>query len=756
MPQPWLTTWDAEVCLLPPLPLPPPGGRCGTPAGSASPASAVRGRPSPPWVPGGGRGGRPISGGGGPRPISQRLVPRPSSRQDVERRIRCVSPTALVAAGWYMPPSSRASPTRQLDSPPPGGGLYEEAASELPPELLLLLGCQASARRQLTWDCDVPSEFSFVLEECPRSWLPAKDRAMAEAVHKLQDRADNAARRERLQKERQAALQARAKATAEAAAVARLAAEAHEVRQQELEAAELAGFAEKVLRKARLRSARRSARSSQNQFAMRLEDETPWALKRITAKDGWVWSHGVQFPDICANELWDALSSSKDQVCTWLPADQFIDQFMSCRQALTPEFAKALEKLDENCRLLWTGKALAARLETPEPMLRSQLARLCALYLEAAPGQSLDRRLLLEEMVKVRELQPRDPDTAFGITDDTYLRLQQYKRILSDAAWLMGFPESIVIAEIAWFRGQVFALPKALCTVLVNSALNRDRNWGNLQFSANDMTRLCYALNVIDSKGKRGFALSKIALMFQSVLKNMPILVIKSRSRRPHHWLWDKPGVPGGRRLMKVEHMLDELDPLRKDPNRTMLGFTEFSALLVEIFEALPEKMFISPMEMCARCLNSAANAKLTSSHNIEASTGFIAMRRPNSAGPTGQATQSVTAGFSSIGHRRAATNAEEPGSPRPPSAPPLPAAPGAAAAGRREAPPVAATPRSRSPSSSCSALTDSEDEDADSETEDESDVTGSPSPSSPDGSRPSSPRLGVPRPARWSRPVLQ
>jgi len=477
--------------------------------------------------------------------------------------------------------------------------MYPESSARRPAgggadDLLIMTGQHGSGeRRRLIWEYDVPPEASAALdeEEEGRRWLPKLDPGMAEAVRKLQERKDNAERREKIFENRQAKIVAKMKAAAEAAeAVA-----AEFQKQQELELLENAARAKKLQKK---RKKKRKKKQREAASAQKDKDQ-PWGSKAWTSDDGWVWTHGVQFPEISANELWDMLVSDNGQVCPFLSAEDFIDHFMGCRAyTLNRGFSEALSLFEAQGFAFWSAEDALNMTHEPEELSRQQVAHLCTLHLQAPSDRHFSPEELLQEVLRVREWRAHEPLEAFGVDVDTYLRLPVYKRVLRAMSWLMRIPESILICEMAWSRSKTFHMPATLAALVLCSATSdRSALVSGLKFNANDMNRMCYAFSTVDVNGKQGIPMSRMSLTFLMTMRHMPKLVIGERKKRPHHWLWDKG------KGAKAINTFDLTNARLKDKNRMVMGWTEFCILLVELFKTTPKYTFASPLHMCTKFL---------------------------------------------------------------------------------------------------------------------------------------------------------
>jgi len=333
------------------------------------------------------------------------------------------------------------------------------------------------------------------------------------------------------------------------------------------------------------------------------------------ATSGGSWTRGLQYPQITPDELWDMLGSPNGQVSPFLPIHDFIEHFMLARQfVVCKRLADALISIDIGNNILWSREDAQTLSHSPIPLSKAQFGRLCSIHLFPVEDKTWTRPDILEEMKNVAEHNPDAELTDFGIELDTYLRLAQFKRIMRDASWLMRVPESIVIAEMAWFVCGALHIPHKFGTLVMNLATtDKGNDIAALQVASSDMTRLSYAFRIVDVYGRKGVPISKITSTFMRTLKKLPEHMDGHTKKRPHHWLWKQHASKKKEGVPKMVQTWDDRDIGRKNPHQTILGWSEFSALLVEIYKALPIAMFGSPMEICSKFLANLDTAPIPS-----------------------------------------------------------------------------------------------------------------------------------------------
>lgn len=178
------------------------------------------------------------------------------------------------------------------------------------------------------------------------------------------------------------------------------------------------------------------------------------------------------------------------------------------------------------------------------------------------------------------------------IENDTYLNLGQFRKLFQSISFLMCLSELDIIPHFVWVETASFQIPKDMAALIVGHV--SQKHMDPVRFSQTDFIRLCYACDVVDRRGLQGIPATKVEKVFSKTLSRMPDIFAKLCETRPRMQRNNTANVSGRQNAWGME----------------VVGWTEFSCLLVALFDALPKDMFLSPLQMCItflQRLNSAA-----------------------------------------------------------------------------------------------------------------------------------------------------
>jgi len=303
-------------------------------------------------------------------------------------------------------------------------------------------------------------------------------------------------------------------------------------------------------------------------------------------------------PPTTAEEMYELLSMKDGTVGGVLRLDDLVAIFAECKlSGLGPRLVK---QVPQQC--------VVEADHDPEDVSPLEVCHLYALLEEqpaATPQDALACVLAAKDVCRGRDCTQKDSRRAAiketGLTIDQAVTYQRFCRLLELISSTMRIDQEHILAIFAWARTCRFEMTERMAIATMERVfLKVGKTTGpnkthvmDIPVSENDFVRMCYSVNIIDARQKKGLMHGKLPLMFQKILKHFPRLLAE-RS--------DKRYLDRGKKKVPRK---------KKHSHRSIVGRTQLSALFEELFKAIPccYTQWRSPVNLTMQFLETAGEA---------------------------------------------------------------------------------------------------------------------------------------------------
>mmetsp|Transcript_105323 Transcript_105323/g.198356 ORF Transcript_105323/g.198356 Transcript_105323/m.198356 type:complete len:450 (+) Transcript_105323:58-1407(+) len=295
-------------------------------------------------------------------------------------------------------------------------------------------------------------------------------------------------------------------------------------------------------------------------------------------------------PATTIDEMYELLTMREGVIGGKLRLEEFLLFLAECkRDGLGPLIAKLVP---QEC-------------DTPaEAALKFEPIDLIYLYLllnekpDASVQNARDKLATVDKRIYEMDLHEHDERRKFirdqGLELDSPIGVGTFRKLLELFGGIIGVDEDQILAALAWTRTCRFEMSEAMALTVMNHVFQKMGSGSRViqePIEQKDFARMCNALGLVDRREKKGIAYP--GSVFNKILKHLPRFLLRRQKIR----YYDRPG------------MLEKKPRKRKHSHKRIVGLTQLSILMEELFKAIPKgyAQFGSPLNLTLRLLSKAA-----------------------------------------------------------------------------------------------------------------------------------------------------
>lgn len=296
-------------------------------------------------------------------------------------------------------------------------------------------------------------------------------------------------------------------------------------------------------------------------------------------------------PPTTADEMYELLTMREGVIGGKLRLDDFISLLAECkRDGLGPLIAELVLQecetpVDSDSKFEVVDAVYLYMLlrENPDVSVKDAKDRLATVD-KHLYGEDLRKHEARHKFIRDQHLELDDP-IGFGLFD----------RLLELLGAIMGVDHAHMLAALAWTRTCRFEMTESMAISVMEKVFEKVGSRGShvLQqpIEQTDFARMCKAMELVDPKEKKGIAYP--GSVFNKIIKHFPRHLLKRKKIR----YYDRG-------------MLETKPRKRKHNHKRILGRTQLSILIEELFKAIPKgfAQFGSPLNLTLVLLSKAAD----------------------------------------------------------------------------------------------------------------------------------------------------
>lgn len=325
-------------------------------------------------------------------------------------------------------------------------------------------------------------------------------------------------------------------------------------------------------------------------------------------------------PLITIEEVWEVMTTVQGYVNTRLPVKDLMEFYVESKETgLGPTLATLVPQES------FTDAT------PPEDLSPGEFLEMCMIFVDHDDGQvSISEWAVREQLADVRDYCRMLSFKDLTIERHASVTLRKFKHIVQMLAILLRIDETYILSHFMWIRTGRFEATDALAALVMErcSVSRRKADEGPGLFlhdatpkmdlhvlyeglASGDVSRLCCASEVVDSKGKVGIPFSHVGVIFQNLLQHA-VELVKARaasrsgpSRKGSVFEQVQRAVRNYEELRsRIQELKNQGYDVRGFGDSKIRGRTEFSILIEHLFNAVkPRAVHKSPLLICLAVL---------------------------------------------------------------------------------------------------------------------------------------------------------